>query len=171
MKLVLLQRDIGLINRLMPAITTIACVFVSVIPVHLPGFALVTPAFAIMAVYHWSIYRPDLLPFIATFGAGLFLDMLNGAPLGISALVLLLTRAIVLTQRQLFIGRSFALVWAGFVAAAAAAAAFEWAIVSLFYGMVLDVRPFLFQAVLTIAGYPLVSYFLVRVQRNLLVRI
>jgi rod shape-determining protein MreD len=169
-KLVLLQRDIGLINRLMPAITTIVCVFISVIPVHLPGFALVTPAFPLMAVYHWTIYRPDLLPFVAAFGAGLFLDMLNGAPLGISALVLLLARAVVLTQRQLFIGRSFALVWAGFVAVAAAAAAFEWAVVSLFYGMALDVRPFLFQAVLTIAGYPFVSYFLVRVQRNLLVR-
>jgi rod shape-determining protein MreD len=170
MKLVLLQRDIGLVNRLMPMLTTLICVFVSIIPVHLPGFAVVTPAFAIMAVYHWSMYRPELLPFVAAFAAGLLLDLLIGAPLGISSLVLLLTRAVVLMQRQHFVGRGFALVWAGFVAVVSTAVVFEWAVVNLVYGTVLDIRPFLFQGVLTIAAYPVISYLLVRVQRNLLVR-
>jgi rod shape-determining protein MreD len=171
MKLVLLQRDVGLVNRFMPTLTTLVCVFVSVIPVHLPGFAVVTPAFPLMAVYHWSMYRPELLPFVAVFAAGLLLDLLTGAPLGVSSLVLLMTRVLVLTQRQHFVGRGFVLVWAGFVAVVSAAVAFEWAVVNLVYGMLLDIRPFLFQGVLTIATYPVISYLLVRVQRNLLVRV
>ena len=170
MKPVLFQRDTGLFNRLMPTATTILCVFATVVPIHLPGFAVVTPAFVLVAVYHWSIYRPDLLPFVATFAAGLLLDLLNGAPLGISSLVLLLSRALVVGQRGLFVGHGFTVVWAGFVGLAAAAAVFEWTIVSVFYGLLLDPRPFLFQAVLTVSAFPVVSYFLVRAQRGLLMR-
>jgi len=46
----------------------------------------------------------------------------------------------------------------------------QWGVASLFYGMVLDVRAFLFQGVLTVAVYPVVSYLLTRVQRTLLMR-
>jgi rod shape-determining protein MreD len=167
MKFILLQRDVGLINRLMPMLTTVVCVLVSVVPAHLPA---VTPAFALMAIYHWTLYRPDLLPFGAVFAVGLLLDMLTGAPLGISSLVLLLAHALVLTQREHLLMRRFTVVWVGFLVVAAAAAVVQWVVVSLFYGMLLDVRAFLFQGVLTVATYPVVSYLLVRVQRTLLMR-
>jgi len=170
MKLVLLQRDVGLINRLMPLSTTLLCVIASVIPAHLPAFTVVTPAFALMAIYHWTLYRPDLLPFVAVFAAGLLLDMVTGAPVGISSLVLLLAHGLVLSQREHLLMRPFAVVWVGFLVVATVAAALQWLVVSLFYGMLLDVRPFLFQGVLTVATYPVVSYVLVRVQRTLLMR-
>jgi rod shape-determining protein MreD len=170
MKLVFFQRDQGLVNRMLPMATALLCVLASIVPLHLPGFAEVAPGFVLMAVYHWSIYRPDLLPFAAVFLAGLALDLLNGAPLGVSSLVFLIGRAVVLSQRKLFVGRSFAVVWAGFLALVAAAEALEWALACALHGVALDPRPFLFQAVLTVALYPLVSYLLARVQRNLLMR-
>ena len=170
MKLVLFQRDIGLVNRLMPISTTALCAIASMIPAHLPAFTAVTPAFTLMAIFHWTLYRPDLLPFSAVFAVGLLLDMLTGAPLGISSLVLLLAHALVLSQREYLLARRFTVIWVGFLAVAAAAAALQWVIVSLFYGMLLDIRAFLFQGVLTVATYPVVSYLLVRVQRTLLVR-
>jgi rod shape-determining protein MreD len=170
LKLVLLHRDTGIINRLMPLLATLLATFASIVPLHLPGFAVVTPAFALMAVYHWSIYRPDLLPYVAVFAAGLLLDLLNDAPLGVSALILLLARAGVLSQRRFFVGRGFPVVWAGFVALTAAATALEWVLVSAFYQFALDLRPFLFQGVLTISIYPVASYLFVRLQRNLLMR-
>ena len=64
----------------------------------------------------------------------------------------------------------FQVFWLGFLALAAAAAVVQWAVVSLFYGMLLDVRAFLFQGVLTVATYPVVSYLLGRAQRTLLMR-
>jgi rod shape-determining protein MreD len=170
MKLVLFQRDIGLVTRVIPLLTTLLAVVASIIPLQLPGFAVVTPACALMAVYHWSIYRPDLLPYAAVFGAGLLLDLLNGAPLGVSSLVLLLARAAVLSQRRLFAGRNFGVVWAGFVVLTAAATALEWVVASVFYRFVLDLRPFLFQGLLTISTYPVASYVFVRLQRNLMMR-
>ena len=170
MKLVLLQRDVGLINRLMPTLTAVTCVIASVVPAHLPSFVTLTPAFTLMAVYYWTLHRPDLLPFAAVFGIGLLADLLEGAPLGVSPLVLLLAYALVLSQREHLLARSFTVIWMGFLALAAAAAALEWGVVSLFYGMLLDARAFVFQGVLTVAAYPVVSYLLARAQRMLLVR-
>lgn len=170
MKLVLIQRDTGLVNRLAPTLAMALSVLASIVPLPLPGFAVVTPAFALMAVYHWTIYRPDLLPYAVVFGAGVLLDLLKGGPLGVTSMVLLLGRAGVLSQRRLFAGRSFAVVWAGFVAVTAAATALEWLLVSALYRLMLDVQPFLFQAVLTISTYPVASYLFVRLQRSLLAR-
>ncbi len=67
-----------------------------------------------MAVYHWTIYRPDLLPPIGLFAVGLAQDLLAGAPVGVGALVLLLARAAVLRYRRYFINRTFPFVWTGF---------------------------------------------------------
>ena len=170
MKLVLLQRDLGLINRLAPVLTTLMCVMASVAPVHMPAFTAATPFFALMAIYYWTLYRPDLLPFVVVFAAGLLADMLEGAPLGVSSLTLLLAYAVVLSQREHLLMRRFAVVWLGFLAVAGLAALLQWGVVSLFYGMVLDVRAFLFQGVLTVTIYPVVSYLLTRVQRTLLMR-
>ncbi len=170
MKLVLLQRDVGLINRLMPTLTTVLCVITSVIPAPLPTFIAATPFFALMAVYFWTLYRPELLPFPAVFAAGLLLDILQDAPLGISSLILLLAYALVLSQREQLLMRRFTVVWVGFLVVATAAAALQWGVVSLFYGMVLDIRAFLFQGVLTVAAYPVVSYLLGRLQQMLLMR-
>jgi rod shape-determining protein MreD len=170
MKFILLQRDIGLINRLGPVLTAVVCVMASVVPAHLPAFTAATPFFALMAIYYWTLYRPDLLPFAVVFAAGLLADLLEGAPLGMSSLVLLLAYGLVLSQREHLVMRRFTVIWLGFLAVAAAAAVVQWGVVSLFYGMVLDGRAFLFQGVLTVAVYPVVSYLLTRVQRTLLMR-
>ncbi|MGH7122955.1 MAG: rod shape-determining protein MreD [Stellaceae bacterium] len=170
MKLVLLQRDVGLINRLVPTLTAVTCVIASEVPAHLPSFITVTPAFALMAIYYWTLHRPDLLPIAAVFAVGLLGDLLEGAPLGVSPLVLLLVYALVLTQREHLLMRGFTVVWVGFLVVAAAAAVLQWGVVSLFYGMLIDVRAFLFQGVFTVAVYPAVSYLLTHVQRMLLVR-
>jgi len=170
MKLVLLQRDVGLVNRLGPVLTVVACVMAAVVPAHLPAFTAATPFFALMAVYYWTLYRPELLPFWAVFALGLLADILEGGPLGISSLVLLLAYALVLSQREYLAMRGFTVVWLGFLAVAAAAAVLQWGVVCLFYGMLFDVRAFLFQGVLTVAVYPVVSYLLTRIQRTLLIR-
>ena len=43
------QRDIGYPGRLVPFLTTALFAFFSVVPLNLPGFAVVMPAFALMA--------------------------------------------------------------------------------------------------------------------------
>src|SRR6516164_1418490 len=45
--------------RLLPIATTLLATVISIQPAHIPGDAALTPAFTLMAVYHWTIYRPD----------------------------------------------------------------------------------------------------------------
>jgi rod shape-determining protein MreD len=168
---VALQRDIGYPGRLVPFLTTVLFAFFSIVPLNLPGFAVVMPAFALMAVFHWTVYRPDLLPLSAVFVAGLLLDILNGTPyVGLSALVFLLARAAVMGQRKFFVNRTFTVVWLGFLVLATGAFVLSWALVSAVHGALIDLRPFVFQAVLTVALSPAASYVLARMQRAFLVK-
>src|SRR5580658_3360563 len=89
--------------RLLPIATTLIAAVISVLPVRIPGYAALTPVFTLMAAYHWTIYRPDLLPPLALFAVGLTEDLLAGAPLGVSALLLLLARTAVLSHRRFFV--------------------------------------------------------------------
>jgi rod shape-determining protein MreD len=172
MRLALFQREAGgFPNTLIPFTSTLVFVLLSVVPLQIPGFAVVTPAFALMAVYHWTIYRPDLLPPVAVFLAGLLLDFLNGTQyVGTSALSLLLVRTALHSQSRFFVNRPFPLLWAGFLLTAIAVIAFEWAVVSVLLGTAVGTRPFLFEAVLTVACFPIGSYVLTRLQRGFLVR-
>lgn len=173
MGMVLFQREAGgFPNKLVPFLTTLLLVVISIVPWHVPGLAVVAPAFGLMAVYHWTIYRPDLLPPSAVFVAGLLLDLLNGTPyVGTSALSLLLTRSVLMSQRRFFVNRLFPVLWAGFLLTAAAVVAFEWALVSALHGAVLGARPAIFEALLTVAIFPLASYLLARAQRAFLMRV
>lgn len=165
------QRDVGYPARTVPFVTTLLCACLAVVPLNLPGFSVVMPAFALMAVFHWTVYRPDLLPLSAVFVIGVLQDLVNGTPyVGLSSLILLLARSAVMGQRKLFVNRNFTIVWLGFLALAAAAFLLIWALVSLLHGATLDLRPFLFQAVLTVACYPVASYALARLHRAFLPR-
>src|ERR1700730_7062784 len=100
--------------RLLPVATTLLAALISVLPVHIPGYAALTPGFTLLAWYHGTMYRADLLPPLALFAIGLTEDLLAGSPVGINALLLLLTRSAVLGYRRYFINRTFPFVWTGF---------------------------------------------------------
>src|SRR5438445_13411908 len=102
------------VARMLPIATTLLAATIAILPVPVPGYAALTPAFTLMAVYHWTIYRPDLLPPLALFGVGLAEDLLTGAPVGVGALMLLIARAAVLQYRRYFVNRAFPFVWSGF---------------------------------------------------------
>ncbi|MFZ2006621.1 MAG: rod shape-determining protein MreD [Stellaceae bacterium] len=151
--------------RLLPAATTLLAAVISVLPVPIPGYAALTPVFTLMAAYHWTIYRPDLLPPAALFGIGLAEDLLAGSPIGVNALLLLLTRVAVLNHRRYFINRNFPFVWTGFTLLAAAAMLGLWGLHCVLDLSLLDFRNAVIRAALTIAVFPLASFMLGRAQR------
>jgi len=157
-------------GRLIPTLTILALALLSVLPLRFPDYAAVAPLLALAGLYYWTIYRPDLLPPVAIFGCGVVLDLLSGAPLGVTALVLLLSRVVVLPQRRFFVDRLFPFVWGGFTLLAAAAIAFLWLLGGLLESAMLDMRAAALQWVLTVATFPCVSYLLMRTQRSFLAR-
>lgn len=155
-------------GRLLPAVTMIIAVLISVLPVRVPGYAALTPAFTLMAAYHWTIYRPDLLPPWLLFGVGLAEDLLTGGPVGVTALLLLLARGAVLKSRRYFVNRGFTFVWAGFTVLAGGGLLFMWAVHCALDLAILDFRSTLFRTVLTIASFPVASFLVGRAQRALI---
>jgi len=155
-------------TRLVPVSTTMIAAFVTILPLRVPGYAALSPALALMATYHWTIYRPDLLPSVALFAVGLLEDLLAGAPMGMGALTLLIARAAVLPYRHHFVGRTFPFVWAGFTLVVGGAMTGLWALHCLIELRLLDPRNTIFRMVLTIAVFPVASFLLGRIQRALI---
>lgn len=154
--------------RLLPILTMLVAALATILPVRIPGYAALTPAFTLMAVYHWTIYRPDLLPALALFAVGLTEDLLTGAPVGVGALVLLLARAAVLQYRRYFVNRAFPFVWSGFTLLAGTAMLGLWALHCAVDLSLLDLRNTVFRTVVTIAVFPAASFLLGRTQRRLM---
>src|SRR5580692_865795 len=151
--------------RMLPVATTLFAALISVLPVQIPGYAALTPVFTLMAAYHWTIYRPDLLPPMALFAIGLTEDLLAGSPIGVNALLLLVTRIAVLGYRRYFVNRNFPFVWTGFTLLTVAAMLGLWALHCLLDLSLLDFRNAVIRAALTIAMFPLASFMLGRAQR------
>ena len=154
--------------RLLPVATTVLAAVIAVLPVHVPGYAALVPAFALMAVYHWTIYRPDLLPPVWIFAIGLTQDLLSGALIGVGTLTLLLARVAVLRYRRLFINRTFPFVWSGFMLLAGGVMLGLWVLHCVLQLNLFDLRTTMFRAVLTVAVFPVASFALGRTQRALI---
>jgi rod shape-determining protein MreD len=153
---------------LLPVVTTALASLLAVLPMPIPGYAGITPAFALMVVFHWTIYRPDLLPSAALFLIGVGQDLVSGAPLGITALLLVLARSVVLGARRYFANRLFPFVWTGFTFLTAGAMLFLWMLNSLLDWQPIEFQSAIFRLVLTVALFPLASFLLGRSQRALL---
>ena len=155
-------------SGLLPVATTLLAIIISVEPVPITGYAALTPAFTLMSVYHWTIYRPNLLPSTGLFLLGLLQDLLAGATPGMTPLILLLARASLLPQRRHFIGRPFPFVWAGFSLLTCGALLLSWTLHCLLDRAAVDFRGTVFRAVQTISLFPVASFILGRTQGALM---
>lgn len=161
-------RVYGIGPKLVPPLVTAALAVLSAVPIGIPDYASVTPNFVLMSLYHWTLYRPEYLSYPAVFAIGLFFDLLTTAPgttVGLTPLVLLVARWAVLLNRRGFVGRRFPFVWAGFAVLTALVAIVLWALGSLLDFRMLEPRAYLFQAVLTVALFPVSTVLFARLQR------
>ena len=143
-----------ILRNLLPACVTLLLVLASALPWRLPAFAEVTPALIVMAVFYWTIYRPDCLPGTATFGLGLLQDLLTGTPPGMTAFILLSVQGVVASQRSFFLSRPFLVVWWGFALVMPAVGLAGWILSSACFGAIVPPLPVVIQVVLTVLLFP-----------------
>ena len=151
-------------RQLTPFGLTVLLLLIGVVPLHVPGFGAVAPVLPLIAIFHWALYRPQLMPAVAVFVIGFLQDALTGTPIGISAAVFVIVHGIVNTQRRFFFGKSFAIVWLGFALVSTGAVVATWVLVSAFYGVLIQPQALFFQALLTLGCFPLLSWALLRWQ-------
>ncbi|MBI4182852.1 MAG: rod shape-determining protein MreD [Proteobacteria bacterium] len=151
------QRLDGLAGVLAPAAVAVGLALIGVAHTGIPGLAGIAPVLPIAAVFFWSTYRPRLFPAPVAFAVGLLVDLLGGTPLGVYALVLLVVRLVVLSQRRYFLGKPFLFVWSGFALVAAGTGLLAWALMCINAGQAVLTAPALFQFLLAVAVYPFMT--------------
>ncbi|CAA7619501.1 conserved membrane hypothetical protein [Candidatus Terasakiella magnetica] len=143
---------------------TVFLLLLTAIPTHMPGLAGIAPMLPLMGVYYWAIYRPDLLPAWLAFIIGLLYDIVGGTPLGVNALVMLLVQGTAASQRKFFLGKSFAVTWWAFALLTGGAIGIAWLLVSALKGRTIDPMPVLFEYLMTLSLFPLLTWALARTQ-------
>lgn len=156
------------IRHILPLALTLFLILLNAVPTRLPGFTQVMPLLPLIGVYYWSIFRPELMPPSAAFGLGLLYDIVGGLPLGVSSLIFLAVQGLTASQRRFFHGKPFRIAWWGFGLVGAGAFILQWVLVSMLLGHALGLRSVMFEFLLTLLIYPLLSWVFARVQMTLL---
>jgi rod shape-determining protein MreD len=158
------ERSVVVLRNLVPGFATLVLLFLSVVPLSTPNSALVLPPFALMGIYFWSVYRPDLLPVAAVFGIGLLQDMLSGGPPGLFAAAYLGVHAVMSWQRRFFVGKSFPVEWLGFALVVPPLYFAVWLVGSIYYLRLLPASEIVVQGLLALAFYPAITWALGRLR-------
>lgn len=143
-----------LARNVVPALFGVILVLFSTIPFYIPGYAATASNLVLMAVFYWSVHRPDLLSPVTILCIGLLQDILIGMPPGMNAVLLLLVRGVAVSQNRVFRGRSFLVLWWGFGLVAIAGAFVIWSLSTAYYLTFINPLPALFQAAMTTAMFP-----------------
>ena len=147
-----------------PFAVSVLLILAAVLPYGLPKSSLAAPVLALISVYYWSLFRPELMPAGAAFLLGLLVDVLSGGPPGLNALVLILVHWAASGQRRALAGKSFAVGWLGYLLIAGGAAILNWFVASVFHVTVIESVTLLVSHAIGTAAYPLVAIFLARMQ-------
>jgi len=147
----------ALSRQLTPVLLTFVLVIVGVVASHIPGWARVAPLLSLLAVYHWAVYRPDLMPAYAVFAIGFLQDALAGTPMGLFTLLYMLAYGVVVSQQRFLTGKAFFVVWIGYVLISAGVLAMGWILISALSAGVVDPEALLFQYLLGVGFYPLLA--------------
>lgn len=152
----------------LPFMTTLLFTFFSVIALPLPYIGTVMPPLAVIAVYYWSLHRPDLFGPGLAFVIGLLFDIINFLPPGLSALLFVGIQQTIYRQRRFFAGHSFFMMWTGFVLTMTTVMLCEWILLCVIRWQAIPVLPALIQALLVILIFPVPCWLLIRLQRAVL---
>jgi rod shape-determining protein MreD len=155
------------LRLLLPFALAVCAVLVDVLPLLGLGPWGLTPFSTLGVVFFWSLYRPDLFSASAAFATGIVYDALAGLPLGLTALVLVLARQLVVVQRRFFVGRSFLVVLSCFLLLAPAVESARWLLACASWGRLFPIQPIALSLVLTMALYPIASLLLSPVESRL----
>jgi rod shape-determining protein MreD len=163
-----LQKLDYLVRSGTPFFLSLALVVLSVVPIFIPLYMEVAPILSLVSIYHWAIYRPNLLPVFSVFMLGLLQDILFGTPVGLYVLVFLTVYGIVVSQRRFIIGKSFKFYWLGFAVVTMLASLESYVLGSVWNVMLLDFNSAIYQYLILLGFFPTLSWIFLRWQQAFL---
>ena len=139
----------------------------NVMTLSIPMLDVIRPAFFLMGLFYWAIYRPALLSVLWVLLLGIVYDVLMGFPIGLHSLLFLLIQYVIKTQRLFFMGQSFITIWFGFVLALALLLFSEWVIFSLLQGVMVNIKETAWSLLLSVFLFPFISMLLFLIHKML----
>ena len=141
---------------LVPFLSIFLMVLIMPLPIafKFAGYWL-APSLPLVAIFLWTMYRPDLLPPLAVLVLGMIMDLLIDGPMGVSSLSFLTAYAIVASQRLYWLTLPRGGVLVGFITVLLACGAVAWLATSFAYGRFISPLPVLFEGVMSVLAFPL----------------
>jgi len=148
------------LKGILPFLTALFFAVFSVMPIEVPLAGKMAPFLTMIAVYYWTVFKPDLMPPVAVFTVGLIQDILGGGPLGMMAFLLLAVRQFIMFQGRAFLERDFLFNWMIFVIFALVFGVAYWGLTSFYVRELVNFWNALGQSTLTIIFFPAVVWLL-----------
>lgn len=154
--------------RLLVPVALLAFLFLlSVVALPFPVVHSIKPAWVLMAIYYWSVFRPTLMPPSLCFFTGLLLDFISGLPLGVNAVIFTLAQWVVRDQRRFLMGQAFFTIWCVFALVAGLSLVLQWGLYGLVQFTWTSLTPVMVNLLATILLFPLVSLAMLAVHKIL----
>lgn len=140
--------------RLVPLTTAIVAIVLDLLPVHSLAPESAAPALLLTVAFFWTLHRPDLLTAFDLFMLGMVADLAAAAPPGVTALVLLAMRRLLVTPQLTPLAFSFLASWMCLAVVLVAAALLRWGLSGFVHGSLFPIWPLLGEAAVTFLIYP-----------------
>ncbi len=161
--------DLGMWSAF-PFLLTCGFVLLENVPLYVHQISVIAPMLALISVYDWAVYRPDLMPAPLLFLLGLGQDLVSGGVVGIQPMTFLVFYAIIDWRRRVFHGKSFLVLWGGFSLIAGLCVFMQWLLAGVVYRVAPPVMPTIFIWLMSLAAFPLLAVLLLTVHRRLPMR-
>jgi rod shape-determining protein MreD len=151
-------------HQLVPLLILLLCDILD--RTHVFRFLPIEPLLTLPLIYHWAVYKPELLSVFTLFVVGIVDDAIGGALLGQTSLMFLILYALVLLQKHHIKEANFSGLWWGFAFYMLCAVFLEWAISSMLYDRAICSWIFLLQNAVMVVLYPLIHGLLVKLEKT-----
>lgn len=151
-----------------PLVATLILMFLFYVPINSLELNYFRPAVGFICVYYWTLKRDYMFSYISAFVVGFLTDTYSSTPLGINILMMMLLVFVTNMLARYFKAASFVSGWLVFSLAGFALTLIKWLFVSAYFSRFVPMTEIMVNLLSTFMFYPLISYFNIWVQDNLL---
>jgi rod shape-determining protein MreD len=143
-------------SLLVPLASILAAILMMPLPIGLKFWGqILMPSLPVIAIFLWTLYRPDLLPPVAVLLLGFFSDLLIHGPVGVSSLVYLAVYSITLNQRVYWTTLRGTGLIGGFFFVLLIAELLQWGATSFAFGRLLNPVPAVIELAVSMLVLPI----------------
>ena len=165
MRMVVSQRLFESFKKIIPELSILFLVILSVQPQNLFGNSVISPFLCLSAVFYWSLHRQGRFYVVTLIILGVISDILSGASLGFTPILFLIVFAISSWQKKNVLLKPFYLIWGVFSLISGLTFVIAWATTSFVSLQYAEIGPFATQYLMTVISFPMLDWLLSHIQR------